>query len=127
MCRGGRRAGEGGVVSNPEHFGEKLRRLREEVRVLRRFVNAVLDEWYRFGPGDIDGLWFQDKAEELGVLEAHQVTEACGEECQCSGYGFPVVCYRRGPLVKKGGPPGEGPRRGVSRGQGWREEATDDA
>lgn len=52
------------------------------------------------GPGDVDGGWLQDKAEEIGVLIPVPVTEACSEGCPCSDYGFPTTCYRLEAMVR---------------------------
>jgi hypothetical protein len=44
---------------------------------------------------DLDGGAFQDKAEALGILEYVDVTEPCGEVCNCAEYDdFPQKCLR---------------------------------
>jgi hypothetical protein len=63
---------------------------------------ACLDE-ARQELGDLDGGWLEDKATELGVLTAHEVTEPCRpdhEGCRCAEYGFPCICYRDSEAVK---------------------------
>jgi len=43
---------------------------------------------------DVDGGSAQDAMERFGVIERKEVTEPCGEECVCAGYGaFPHDCY----------------------------------
>lgn len=49
---------------------------------------------FRTTLSDVDGGSAQDEMERLGVIVIEEVTERCGEECVCSGYGeFPHHCY----------------------------------
>lgn len=50
--------------------------------------------------GDVDGGSIQDKAIELGLLEAIKVSQPCGELCRCAEYDdFPQTCLRLTPLA----------------------------
>jgi hypothetical protein len=72
--------------------------LTQQVAALRKlaaFGAGVLMEHRGNSPweiGDVDGGWCQDEAIRLGLLEAREVTEACGTECACVG-DFPTTCY----------------------------------
>lgn len=62
------------------------------------FAKAVLDEYYEWDLGDIDGGWLQETAVKFGVVEMIQVAEPCGVDgtCRCEDCGdFPTTCYRR--------------------------------
>lgn len=66
---------------------------------LEKFALACLAE-SRVDFGDLDGGWIQDAAEALGLLVRVQVTEPCGENCNCAECGdFPMDCLRYAPDV----------------------------
>jgi hypothetical protein len=63
-------------------------------RDLAKFAILVLEE-SRDELTDLDGGWLQDTAEECGLLVRVEVTEPCGDVCQCAEYGdFPQECLR---------------------------------
>lgn len=79
--------------------------MNQAERKLIRFAAAVIDQAQNDGhPGDVDGGWLQDKAEELGVLVAVPVNEPCVDveagNCVCAEYGFPTSCYRIEAMVQ---------------------------
>lgn len=61
------------------------------------FGRWALETFWR-DAGDFYGGDIQDKAIELGLLVGKEVTEPCGEECQCAEYAGlgseTVTCYR---------------------------------
>lgn len=62
---------------------------------LEAFARELLKRW-DFN-GDIDGGDFQEIAHRHGILEAVEVTEPCGEICDCAEYcggDWPMTCYR---------------------------------
>lgn len=67
------------------------------VEALRQFAKWVFDE-ARDG-SDLCGGDVQDKGVELGLLLEVAVTDACGPCCPCAEFGFPLTCYRDGPLL----------------------------
>lgn len=68
-----------------------------DIEKLKGFASAVLDCW----PEDCDGADIQNLAEKFGLLEKIQVTEPCGEQCDCAGMqNIPGECYRRTALAK---------------------------
>ena len=74
----------------------------EAVTPLEQFAIAVLRESRDIEPGDVDGGFIQDKAEELGLLVKVRVTESCGELCHCAEYDdFPQDCLCYSVEVKK--------------------------
>lgn len=69
---------------------------------LRAFALDILEDWPD-GCG-IDGFDLQDLAVKHGLLEPVDAAEPCDpEHCWCAEYhgsdGFPVVCYRKTPLL----------------------------
>lgn len=68
---------------------------------LGAFAASILnldEDWI----GDVDGGTLQDAAEKYALLQAVEVTEACGEGCNCAGYGdFPQTCYRPTDTMKR--------------------------
>ena len=66
-----------------------------DLEKLRAFAQFVLEDWPESGPKDDFDI--QDKAIEIGLLEGHEATEPCGENCWCEEYhgDFPVTCYQR--------------------------------
>lgn len=69
-----------------------------EVSKLRAFANAVLKDFPDSAP---DGFEIQDLAEQHGLLEPVEVTEACDTDCcQCAEVGdFPMTCYRKSKIL----------------------------
>jgi len=68
-----------------------------DLEKLRGFANRIMESW---PTGDVDGGDLQEAAEKFGLIEPHQVTEACCEGCNCAEYGdFPQTCYRKTPLL----------------------------
>jgi hypothetical protein len=68
--------------------------MAQQLVSLRGFAAAILpmDEDFI---GDVDGGQLQDAAEKHGLLVAIEVSEPCGEGCNCADYGdFPQTCYR---------------------------------
>ena len=61
---------------------------------LRKFAQAVMQSWPE---GDVDGGELQDAAVAAGLLIGTEVSESCGEGCQCDD--FPATCYRPTPLL----------------------------
>jgi hypothetical protein len=62
---------------------------------LEKLALDMLAAFREIGIGDIDGGWFQDTAEKLGVLVPTEAREPCGEACGCAELGdFPQICYR---------------------------------
>lgn len=58
------------------------------------FGRMVLEQ-SRESFGDVDGGWIQDTAIKCGLLAEVEVTEACGDNCQCAEWdGFPQKCLR---------------------------------
>lgn len=65
---------------------------------LRAFAQAILKGWPDFDT--YDGFDLQELATTHGLLAPIQVTEPCGEDCNCAEYGdFPTDCYRFTPLL----------------------------
>jgi hypothetical protein len=68
---------------------------------LGAFAASILnlnEDWI----GDVDGGTLQDAAEKCGLLQAVEVSEPCGEGCNCAGYGdFPQTCYRPTETMKR--------------------------
>lgn len=79
--------------------------VRDYAEYGRRVLEAHRDEI-----GDIDGGWLQDVAIECGLLHEVDVSEPCGEVCNCLEYGeFPGKCLRlKQPLPPSSGSPAEG-------------------
>ena len=68
----------------------------EQLRKLRRFAEIVLHDFVNFS---MDGGDIQDAAVSCGLLNVTEVTEPCGDECNCAEYGFPAECYKRTSLL----------------------------
>jgi len=66
----------------------------EDTDQLMRFVGRFIDAAREYGGSDIDGGDAQDWMLENGLLETRQVTEACGESCECAEWDdFPQDCF----------------------------------
>lgn len=66
----------------------------EALLPLAKYGRGILD-LHRDYFGDVDGGDAQDMAEALGLLAGVEVSEPCGEECNCASYGdFPQKCLR---------------------------------
>lgn len=64
----------------------------DELTALRTFAQRVMANWPE---GDVDGGDLQSIAVECGLLMPVDVTQPCGEGCNCAGYGdFPLTCFR---------------------------------
>ena len=94
-----------GSSSSFRHYGthtahqenECLRLLIADRDALRKFAQAVMQSW---PDGDVDGGELQDAALSAGLLVGVEVSESCGDECQCVDAGeWPTTCYRRTPLL----------------------------
>ena len=49
---------------------------------------------------ELDGCDLQDALHRCGLLYEVEVTEPCGEFCECMDYGdFPMQCYRTHPSL----------------------------
>jgi hypothetical protein len=66
-----------------------------DINRLRAFANAIVD----YHTGSIDGPDIEGLALEHGLLTEVEVTEACGEDCACGEFGFPMTCYRKTALL----------------------------
>lgn len=81
----------------PEVARDAVDALRAEVTSLRLFANEIMNDWWE---GDLDGGSRQDIAERHGLIAGFEVTEACGELCNCAELGeWPTQCFRRTPLL----------------------------
>lgn len=70
----------------------------DDVEKLRAFAQRILMDWP--DTPDIDGGDLQELAVKSGLLEGHEVTQACGETCTCADYDeFPMTCYRKTDLL----------------------------
>lgn len=73
---------------------------RREVEALRGFAQAMFEASDWPDGGDIDGFEFQELATKFGLLEPKEMTERCGEVCQCADMDEPpFTCYRKTPLL----------------------------
>ena len=74
----------------------EIERLTKEIAALRQFVGAIIERDdgapYNWDGGDI-----QELEVSCGLLVPVEVSESCGDECNC--YDFPVTCYRESPLA----------------------------
>ncbi len=83
------------LLAERDRLAEQLDAARadaEPIRKLAAFGWACLQE-HRQEMADIDGFAAQDMAIAAGVLVTREVTEPCGEGCQCAEFGFPSTCY----------------------------------
>jgi hypothetical protein len=71
----------------------RLRETEDERDALRGFAREIIEHYQL----EVEGV--QDAAEKHGLLAPVHVTEACGEDCACVEYGFPVECFRRTALL----------------------------
>ena len=74
----------------------ELARLRDQVAGAQKL--AAFGAWcaraFRDSLADVDGGSADDAMERTGVLVKRFVTQPCGEDCKCAGYGdFPHDCY----------------------------------
>jgi hypothetical protein len=59
---------------------------------MRAFIRDIMHRWWE---SDLEGGTRQDLAVKHGVLIGHDVTEPCGEMCECADAGeWPLTCYR---------------------------------
>lgn len=59
---------------------------------LKAFAKEIMKAW---PDGGIDGDELQDIAIRHGLLTPWEMTEPCGENCNCAGLSdFPLTCYR---------------------------------
>ena len=80
----------------PERMKEVVR-LKREISPLRAFAQAILQRFPEEAP---DEFKIRALAVAAGLLEGVWVTESCGDDCWCAGYGdFPLTCYRRTELL----------------------------
>lgn len=83
-----------GSPSSQQMLLEEAAAMLRRLQALAKFGAKVLEE-SRDSLADLDGGWLQDQAQELGLLEAVNVNEPCGENCNCAEYGdFPQECIR---------------------------------
>lgn len=45
--------------------------------------------------GSYDGADLLDVALKYGIVKKVEVTESCGDNCQCAEYEFPSTCYQK--------------------------------
>src|SRR5574337_1152626 len=62
---------------------------KDAMLALMRFGAACLSE-HREYISDLDGDWLQERAIEVGLLEAREMNEPCGPDCECEA--FPTEC-----------------------------------
>ena len=67
-----------------------------EIAALRQFVGAIIER-DDGAPYNWDGGEIQELEVSCGLLVPVEVSESCGDECNC--YDFPVTCYRESPLA----------------------------
>lgn len=84
-------------------FFDLSRDLEKRMAALKAFAGELISA--AFEGGSFDGGDIQSIGVKHGLLRIEQRTEACGEVCACSEYGFPAECYRKTDLVMaaKGG------------------------
>jgi hypothetical protein len=95
--------GQEDEMGNETQAGSELSGgLGREDQLLRlaHFALWCLDASRGNSIGDVDGGELQDKATELGILIAHEVSEPCCESCNCAEYGFPTTCYRQAEWIE---------------------------
>lgn len=66
-------------------------------------LHAFAKEMIAYLPeGAPDGGDLQDAAVKYGLLIGHEVTEPCGENCNCAGYGddWPMECFRMADFMR---------------------------
>lgn len=69
----------------------------QDIEALRGFAHDIIEFWPH---GSLSGGDLQDFAIKHGILAPTEVTESCGEFCECSEYGgFPTTCYRKPELL----------------------------
>lgn len=61
----------------------------QELEGLIPFVEKILDHQ----TGWLNGCDIEEYAVECGILEIREVTEPCGDNCECAYPGFPTECY----------------------------------
>lgn len=72
-----------------------------DLRILQKFVGEIFDGT-EDSPGTWDGGDLQDLADKVGLLTPVEVTESCGENCSCAGYGeFPMTCHKYSDTLKR--------------------------
>ena len=70
-----------------------------DLAILQAAMAAILDEIVD-GCCDIEGGWLQEQLLASGVLMRVEVTEPCGEWCQCREWDdFPQTCVRHSPVA----------------------------
>ena len=92
------------VESSQEDLLEDAKDLRAEIEELKtadaqaRDDHQSLVDWLlreRANNNGIDGADLEAELVKRGILEAVEVTEPCGDACECAALGeFPVTCYR---------------------------------
>ena len=73
-------------------YDEAVDELTAENAALKAFAHGILKDW---PDCSCDGFDIQELGQKTGVLVGTEVTESCGEGCNCAEYdGFPLTCYR---------------------------------
>lgn len=81
-----------------EDYRAEIYRLNKGNRALLGFAGAVLCD-AREHMTDVCGGDIQEWAVEYGLLKEVEVTEPCGEGCECASIAeFPLTCYELTPL-----------------------------
>ena len=77
---------------------DAIERLDAENAALKAFAHGILKDW---PDCSCDGFDIQELGQKTGVLVGTEVTESCGEGCNCAEYdGFPLNCYRVAEFIK---------------------------
>lgn len=65
---------------------------KKQIEGLQAFAKEMIAA--AFAGGDMDGASIQEAAVRHGLLEPVEVSEPCGERCNCTEGDFPQTCYR---------------------------------
>lgn len=81
---------------NLDRYREQRAALEADKDHLARLAGKLLEQ---LGDGGVpDGGEMQELLVEAGVIAPVEVTESCGENCNCAEWDFPTTCYRKTPL-----------------------------
>jgi len=83
-----------------DEWREYIAELSERIEMLEGFAWSILSGWPECDGEMMDGFDIQERGEKYGLLIPTEVTEPCGENCNCVEYGdFPMTCYRVDPRI----------------------------